>query len=397
MFQGHSFLVISELFLPTKGGTAIWFDQTYRLLGRKDTHIVTADVPGAPAHDATHPNTIHRITLRRHPWLRPESLAMYTKLLAYCLWLSVKCRFEAVHAGRVLPEGLVGWVVARLIRKPLIIYAHGEEITGWRQPAKLKAMVFAYCQADCVIANSKFTMNELLKLGVDERKIALISPGVDLERFRPGLETHDLLESIGFKRGQKLILSVGRLNRRKGFDQVIRAIPYLLKEEIDVQYVVAGTGKDLHYLQALAEQLKIPERIHFLGHVSEIDLPRWYNAADVFAMPNRDIEGDTEGFGMVFLEAAACRKPSLAGRAGGTADAVKEGDTGLRVDGTSLNEVAEGLKRILTDQSFAASIGTKAYERAHARFSWDRIAERTSVLSWNCQNVRQRISSSPLT
>ena len=386
--QDHNFLVITELFLPTKGGTAVWFDSVYRLLGGKTIHIVTADVPGALDHDSRHPNTIHRIKLRRHWWLRPESLAMYAKFLGCSLGLALRHPFEAVHAGRVLPEGLVGLVVARLIRRPLLIYAHGEEITTWRQPTKFKAMVFTYRHADCVIANSEFTRNELLKLGVERERIALISPGVDLERFQPGLETHDLLESIRFKNGQKLIFSVGRLNRRKGFDQVIRAIPRLLDDKIDVHYTIAGIGQDLDYLISLSESLHVSDRVHLLGHVSEADLPRWYNAANLFAMPNREIKGDTEGFGMVFLEAAACGKASLAGRAGGTGGAVIDGETGLRVNGASLDEVTEALKRLLSNSVLAQSLGTNGYTRVRAQFSWNAVAERTSLISRNCQNLR---------
>ena len=105
-------LVITELFLPTKGGSAVWFDEVYRRLGGKGIHIVTADVPGATKYDLNHPNNVHRISLVRHRWLRPESLAMYVKLFLKSLSLAVRKPFFAVHAGRVLPEGLVGWLVS---------------------------------------------------------------------------------------------------------------------------------------------------------------------------------------------------------------------------------------------------------------------------------------------
>ena len=102
--SGDRYLVITELFLPTKGGTAVWFDEVYRRMGGKGIHIVTADVPDSAVHDAAHPNAVHRLRLRRHWWLRPESLAMYAKLLAASLALGLRYRFDAVHAGRVLPE-----------------------------------------------------------------------------------------------------------------------------------------------------------------------------------------------------------------------------------------------------------------------------------------------------
>lgn len=377
---GRSYLVITELFLPTKGGTAVWFDEVYRRLGGKEIHIVTADVPGAAEHDRHHPNSIHRLALRRHWWLRPESLAMYAKFLAASLTLGVSRRFDAVHAGRVLPEGLIGWIVARLMGRPFIVYSHGEELTTWRQAAKMRAMVWVYRHADLVIANSEFTREELVKLGVTPGRIALLNPGVDVERFRPGLPHEDLKAAIGLVPGDKLVVSVGRLSRRKGFDQVIRALPLLLGRGIPVRYAVVGIGEDADYLRSLAREEGVTARVHFLGHVAPEDLPRWYNAADVVAMPNRAIDGDTEGFGMVYLEAAACGKPALAGLAGGTGSAVVDGVTGLRVDGASTEAVADALERLLCDSSLSRRLGQSGQARALEHFSWQRVAERTQRL-----------------
>jgi len=377
----HRYLVITELFLPTKGGTAVWFDEVYRRIGGKEIHIVTADVPGAAEHDRRHPNSIHRVSLRRHWWLRPESLAMYAKLLARSLSVALRHQIDAVHAGRVLPEGLVGWVVAKIIRRPLIIYAHGEEITTWRQATKFKAMMFVYRHADRVVANSDFTRDELLKLGVAPDRIVRISPGVDVGIFRPGLETADLRGALGITGDQRLMLSVGRLSRRKGFDQVIHALPILLEQGLDVRYAIIGIGEDFEYLQSLAQELGVKDRVHLLGHVEPADLPRWYNAADVFAMPNREINGDTEGFGMVFLEAAACGKPSVAGDAGGTGAAVVDGETGYRVDGASVEAVAGALERLLTDELLNKRLGENGIKRAARDFSWEAVAVRTAALA----------------
>lgn len=378
--EKHRYLVITELFLPTKGGTAVWFDEVYRRIGGREIHIVTADVPGATEYDRHHANTIHRLSLTRHWWLRPESLVMYLKFFVKALSVALRHKIDAVHAGRVLPEGLVGLIVARLFRKPVVIYAHGEEITTWRQSGKFKTMVFTYRHADIVIANSDFTRDELRKIGVKDKKIELISPGVDIERFRPGLETTDLKESIGISEFQKLILSVGRLSRRKGFDMVIRSIPSLLDNNLDVHYALIGIGEDKDYLEVLAEEKGVTNRVHFLGHVTVEDLPRWYNASDVFAMPNREINGDTEGFGMVFLEAAACGKPAIAGISGGTGSAVVHGITGLRIDGASEGMLLESLIKLLTNESYAAEVGSAAKQRATENYSWEVVASKTKSL-----------------
>lgn len=373
-------LVITELFLPTKGGTAVWFDAVYRLLGGRHIHIVTADVPGAADIDREHPNSIHRVSLRRHWWLKPESLAMYLKLLLAGLRVVHRHGVHAVHAGRVLPEGLVGWFIARLAGKPLVVYAHGEEITSWHNPGKFKAMRFVYRRADRIVANSDFTRNELLKLGVRPERITLISPGVDIERFRPNLPARHLRASIDMRAGQKLILSVGRLSRRKGFDRIVQAMPGLIENGVDAHYALIGIGKDHDYLAGLAADLGVADRVHLLGHVLLEDLPLWYNACDIFAMPNRAINGDTEGFGMVFLEAAACGKPSVAGDAGGTGAAVEDGVTGYRVSGEDPGQVAGALKKLLGDEALRRRLGQAGHQRATQEFSWEAVAAKTRAL-----------------
>ena len=374
-------LVLTELFLPTKGGTAVWAAEVYKRLGGKEIHIVTADVAGAAGVDATHPNTIHRLSLRRVAWLRPESLAMYARFFFTSLGLALTRRFDAVHAFRALPEGLVAWGVARLTFRPVVIYAHGEELTSWGNGAKFKAMRFALRHADRVIANSDHTRDTLLGMGVEPARITLIYPGVDVSVFRPGLDTAGLRESLGIGADERLLFSVGRLSRRKGFDQVIRAVGVLRAEGIPVRYVIAGIGADADYLDALIQSLRLQNVVHRIGPVREADLPRWLNACDAFAMPNREINGDNEGFGMVFIEAAACGKPSLAGLAGGTGSAVLHAETGLRVDGVSVDAVADGLRSLLAQPALAREWGLRALQRVEREFSWEQVAEKTRQLN----------------
>ncbi|HZP88608.1 MAG TPA: glycosyltransferase family 4 protein [Burkholderiales bacterium] len=374
-------LVLTELFLPTKGGTAVWFDAVYRLLGGRDIHIVTAEVPGASEHDHDHPNTVHRLRLKRHWWLKPESLGMYAKLLARSLSLVRSTSFTAVHAGRVLPEGLVGLIAARARRLPLVVYAHGEEITTWRQPLKLRAMAYTYRHADKVIANSEFTARELRKLGVAADRITLISPGVDVDRFRPGLACDDLRQQLGISGNAKLVLSVGRLSPRKGFDHTIRAVARLRNSGMDVVYAIIGSGEDRPRLLTIAGECNVAPCVHLLGHVLPDDLPRWYNAADVFAMPNRSIAGDTEGFGMVFLEAGACGKAVVAGDDGGTADAVVDGVTGFRVNGEDVQSIANALQELLDNPVACRRMGETARRRVLEQFSWQHVASLTRDLN----------------
>lgn len=378
--QGHEILLLTELFLPTKGGTAVWAAEVYKRLGGKRIHIVTAKVPGSEEVDVGHANTVHRLRLQRIPWLKPESLGIYVSLTAKSLALAVTQRFQDIHAMRALPEGGVAWLVSRLTRKPLLIYAHGEELTGWGRGPKYAVMRFVLRQADMVVANSDFTRDELRSMGVRDRRIIVIYPGVDVQRFQPGLPYDDLKRQIDLATREKLILSVGRLSRRKGFDMVIRSLPGLLELGISVRYAIIGIGEDQEYLAKLAGEQGVADRVHFLGHVDMADLPRWYNACDVFVMPNRNINGDTEGFGMVYIEAAACGKPALAGRDGGTGSAVLDQQTGFRVDGTSVAAVTNALARFLGDYKLTEEFGNRARERATKEFSWEEVACKTSAL-----------------
>ncbi|HEX7272421.1 MAG TPA: glycosyltransferase family 4 protein [Casimicrobiaceae bacterium] len=375
-------LMITELFLPTKGGTAVSFDDDFRRLGGKEIHVITADVPGATQFDQAHPNTIHRIVLKRIAWLKPESLLIYLKLLASAARLVATRPFVAIFAGRVLPEGFVAWIIARLWRRPVLVYAHGEELTNWGRGRKFALMRFVFRHADAVLSNSDFTRDTLAGLlDVDPGRIAVVYPTVDEERFHPGIPGDRPRTQLALKPGERLVLSVGRLQRRKGFDTLVRALPLLRAQGIEAHFALIGIGEDRTYLERLAYRLGVSDRTHLLGHVSYEELPRWYAACDVFAMPNRDIDGDTEGFGLVFLEAASAGRPALAGLAGGTGSAVIDGVTGLRVDGEQLDAVVAGLARLLLHPAEAQQMGLNARRRVLENFTHQRRVDELRELA----------------
>jgi phosphatidylinositol alpha-1,6-mannosyltransferase len=263
-------------------------------------------------------------------------------------------------------------------------------------------MCSVFRRADAVLANSDFTRETLVSLlGVDPERIVVVYPTVDENRFRPGLPGQELRAEIGITEGQRLILSVGRLQRRKGFDSVIRALPLLREQRVDAHYAVIGIGADSEYLQRLAAELGVSDRVHLLGHVSYEDLPRWYAACDVFAMPNRDIDGDTEGFGLVFLEAASAGKPAVAGAAGGTGAAVVGGVTGLRVDGEQLPEVTRALARLLSQPEEAERMGLNGRKRVLENFTHRRRVDQLRELALRGRysgtgRAKVRTSQSPL-
>jgi phosphatidylinositol alpha-1,6-mannosyltransferase len=160
-------------------------------------------------------------------------------------------------------------------------------------------------------------------------------------------------------------LTVGRIVPRKGFDAVIRALPKIIESVPDVHYLIVGTGHFRPTLESLIAELRLEDRVTFTGQVSDEDLADYYRLCDLFIMPNREMpDGDTEGFGLVFLEANACGKPVIGGLAGGAVEAVRSEQNGLLVDGWSVNEVGEAVVRLLTDSDLHARIAERGLEIA---------------------------------
>ncbi|MGH9178336.1 MAG: glycosyltransferase, partial [Acidimicrobiales bacterium] len=170
---------------------------------------------------------------------------------------------------------------------------------------------------------------------------------------------------------------LGRLVPRKGMDVLVRAAGRLAPRRPGLVLAVAGTGRDLPRLRRLAE--RSGAAVRFLGGVADQRLPLVYGCADVFAAPCRSRWGglEQEGFGIVFLEAAACGVPQVAGASGGAAEAVAGGETGLVVrHPADEGEVAAALERLLDDHDLRSAMGRAARHRAVAEFSYDRLATR---------------------
>ena len=207
----------------------------------------------------------------------------------------------------------------------------------------------------------------------------VVPPGVDTERFRPltATERDDTRRRFGLPVDARVVLGVSRLVPRKGFDTAIRAIARLAPTHPDVVLAIAGRGREDDRLRRLAADLGAPVR--FLGRVDHDDLPFVYGCADVFTMLCRNRWGglEQEGFGIVFVEAAACGVPQVAGDSGGAADAVVDGATGVIVRHPDrVDEAVVAIRRLLDDDAERARMGVAARERAVAEFSYDVLAAR---------------------
>ena len=271
--------------------------------------------------------------------------------------------FEMIWVGQVLPLGYAALWLKKRYNVSYTVFTHGMDIllpqVSWWKNRWLKCILN---QAAVVVANSEFTKEELLKLGVPEDKIVIVYPCLSL-----GMEH----EAQSIQSGEKIILSVGRLVKRKGFDKVIKTMPRLLKRIPDLKYVIIGFGPELNNWKLEIENWKLQSVVSVLTDVSDTELVRWYRRASVFAMPCEQLGADVEGFGTVFLEAASCGLPVVVGRSGGAAEATQHGYGGFVIDPNSEDDLYQVLLKILTDNSFAARLGKYGQEWVKKNFQWD--------------------------
>jgi phosphatidylinositol alpha-1,6-mannosyltransferase len=209
--------------------------------------------------------------------------------------------------------------------------------------------------------------------------VVRIPPGVDTARFRPlaAIDRAAARARLGLPASGPLVVSVSRLVPRKGMDTLIKAAALLAPRHPGLTVAISGGGRDLPRLRRLVGRTKAP--VHLVGRISDLDLPALYGCADVFAMccRRRWAGLEQEGFGIVFLEAAACGVPSIAGDSGGAAEAVEDGKTGFVVgDAAKPKAVAASLGRLLDDPVLASDQGQAARARAEREFEYSALAAR---------------------
>jgi len=303
------------------------------------------------------------------------------------LWRALRrWRPDVVLCGVAYPTAIIVSAVTRLALRrrsgqaptPYVVYTHSEDATipGRR---KRQALARALVRAAGVMAVSEFTRRELAGLGVDPARVAIVHPGIDLAR----LADPPPIPALAILRDRWVLLTVARLVWRKGQDTVIRALPRIARRAPQAHYLVVGAGPDEAGLRALAADLGVADRVTFAGRVADEELPAYYAACDAFVMPTRpsDDGSEVEGFGIVYLEAGAAGKPVIGGRAGGVADAVPDGRTGLLVDPLDVDAVTEAVLTLALDPALAHRLGEAGRARVQREFSAPAFAARvTQVL-----------------
>jgi phosphatidylinositol alpha-1,6-mannosyltransferase len=383
-------LLVANVFPPVHGGSASVYESLARfgqgrvsVLAPYADYTTGRDLDGWRAFDAAAPFRVYRLRLLRTrmlPHLRPRDrviLALQDVQLRARLVLAITRIVRAENIGTVCIGELVagGWLV-RVCRDLLglrtIVYVHGEEVNiidSYDFSRSRRRATLA--KADAVVAVSRFTRDSLVALmGVDPAIITLIPNGVDLSRFSQRSRRDDLVARYGLA-GRRILLTVGRLSERKGQDKVIEALPALRQAIPDLVYLMVGDGPSRTLLEAQARSLGLDGCVVFAGSVPHEDLADHYALADAFIMANRELpSGETEGFGLVFLEANACGVPVIAGRAGGSVDAVSDGVNGLLVDGEDTNAIVAAVSRVFLDEALRVQLVRQGFDVA-SRSGWE--------------------------
>jgi phosphatidylinositol alpha-1,6-mannosyltransferase len=258
---------------------------------------------------------------------------------------------------------------------PYLVMAHGFDYWLSTAPGTNAWLRRATGKAARVPVCSRF-IGKTVRTAVPSRvPVSVLTPGVDPDRFRPDLPTDDIRVRFGLE-GRPLVVCVSRLVRRKGQDVLIRAMRAIRRRVPEATLLIVGGGPSEERLRRLATEAPAGSVV-FAGEVPAEDLPRYYAVGDVFAMPCRNRLGglEVEGWGIVFVEAAACGRPVVVGDSGGSRETLVDGETGFLVEGADVADVADAVALLLEDPGLATSMGKAGRALVEREHTWDRSAE----------------------
>jgi len=361
-------LLVTNDFPPKVGGIQSYLWELWRRLPPDEVAVLTTPQAGDTAFDAAQAYPVVRTRQR---------VLLPTPLVAR----AIEAQARAVDADLVVldPALPLGALAPRLTR-PYGIVLHGAEVTvPGRLPGTRALLGSVLRGARTVIAAGRYPAAEGERAAGRPLPLTVVPPGVDPAAFHPldGEARVAARRDLGLPENARLVLGLSRLVPRKGFDVLLRAAGRLVPSRPDLVVVIGGSGRDRARLERVARAAGAPAR--FLGRVPDADLSRLYACADVFAAPCRDrwLGLEQEGFGIVFIEAAAAGTPAVAGRSGGSHEAVEHGVTGLVVDRPGdTDAVAAALGALLDDHDRRRAMGAAARRRVEAELDYDLLADR---------------------
>jgi phosphatidyl-myo-inositol dimannoside synthase len=358
-------LVVTNDFPPRQGGIQTFVSALLGTRPPESLVVLASDHPGAAEHDATLPYLVVRA---RTSMLLPTPGATRTAVR-----LARVHGCDSVFFGAAAPLGLMAPALRRAGVGRLVGATHGHE-TGWvALPGARQLMRRIAGGLDVLTYISEYTHSRLAPALADRTAMVQLSPGVDVDRFVPGADGAAVRERYGLG-DAPVVVCVSRLVPRKGQDTLVRSWPQVLARHPRARLLLVGGGPLESELRAAAQE--VGDSVVFAGGVPSEQLPAHYAAGNVFAMPCRTRRRglDVEGLGMVFLEAAACGLPVVAGTSGGAPETVTDGVTGHVVDPHDPTAVAAVLADLLDDPVRARSMGAAGRAWVEQRWSWTTIA-----------------------
>jgi phosphatidylinositol alpha-1,6-mannosyltransferase len=365
-------------FKPLLGGVANYVHElAVQFSRRASVHVVSRKLPGMEEFDRDLPYTITRIPV---PYSAVFATPLFTRTLRQVIRREPP---DAILCPMWLPDGAAcRWALGGA-PIPYFVSAHGTEVfkdfATLRNSVRtvlargLKRRVFR--EAEKVFPVSAYTGRAVLEeTGAAHDRVVVVHNGVNPAIFKP-TSVSPADEARFRPRGERLLLTVTRLYPYKGVDRMLEALPAIAQAVPDVRYLVVGEGPDLERLQRLAAGLGLQNRVSFLGRRTVAEIVSLYNLADLFVLLTREEPPDVEGFGLVFLEAAACGLPSLGGRSGGIPEAIEDGRTGWLVDPRDPRTIAATIIDLLKSPERMRRASEQCLRTAPER-TWERVAER---------------------
>lgn len=363
-------LVVTPDFPPDPGGIQLLVGRIVQHAERLRVRVVTVAGPGSRAFDAEHDWDVRRV--RFGHWHQPTIAALNAAALAH----AVAFRPAAVLSAHLVTAPAAA-AISTILNVPFLQYLYAEEIG-----ARPGLAAFALRRAEAAIAVSRYTRDLAVGAGADPARVHIVAPAVDPPAAVDAPQNA----------ARPTLLTIARLrDRYKGHETLLRALPLIRARVPEAEWVVIGDGPLRPGLERAAAAQGVQDAVRFLGALSDDDRDRWLRRAHVFAMPSRVPAGRFagEGFGIVYLEAAARGLPVVAGNVGGALDAVVHDETGLLVDPTDHVALAEAISGLLLDRDRARALGAAGARRAHG-FTWPVVARRVEDLLMESLDQRGR-------
>jgi len=371
-------LLITLDFAPQVGGIATYWANLCQYLPAENLVVLAPETDNSLAFDAQQSYLIYRYRLlgSKHIW--PQWLPF----LFYTLKIIRQEKIKQIIVGQILPGGSIALLLKIFFRIPYFISLHGLDIVWANSHFRKRILAKLILQeAEGLISNSRFTQTRAQQLCPKlpvKTVIIYPCPNQTLLSLSPQAAEFwkDKLKLYRFVK-KRVLLTIGRLVARKGQDKVIEAMTELHARYPDLVYLIVGQGAYLSALKRIVHQKKLEKVVYFFTEVPDSALGLFYQMADIFIMPARQLaDGDVEGFGIVYLEANMFSKPVIAGRSGGVPEAVIDGYTGLLVNPLDVSQIVKAVIQLIDDRQMADLLGQQGARRVNKEFDWQKQARK---------------------